>query len=61
MYASLLYNRIVSLPEPEKIKLLDYLQNLLKNRKKTKKANPQAGCMKGTFVMKDGVDEPFSG
>jgi hypothetical protein len=60
MNTSMLYTRILNLPDPEKIKLLDYLGSLLKTKKiKKNRSHPQAGCMKGTFIMKDDFDAPL--
>ncbi|MDB5282090.1 MAG: hypothetical protein JWO06_1165 [Bacteroidota bacterium] len=59
MNTSLLYTQILNLSDSEKTKLLDFLGSLLKSGKNKKKIHPKAGCMKGTFIMKDNFDEPL--
>jgi len=52
--------KIHLLPKPmlQELELyLDYL--LFKNKKKIHKKHPKAGCMKGTFKMKNDFDEPL--
>jgi hypothetical protein len=57
MSNSFLFTQILNLPEPEKHKLLVILNRMLKSGKnKRRKIHPKAGCMKGTFVMKDGFE-----
>ncbi len=59
MNTSLLYTQILNLPEEDRVKLLDYLSGLLKTGRGKKKVHPKAGCMQGTFTIKQGFDEPL--
>ena len=58
-----LYLKISSLPHSVKTEIVDYLEFLLSNRLKKKhhiEKHPKAGCMKGTFIIKPGFDEPLN-
>ena len=63
-----LYSKINQLPDKLKVEANDFLDFLLEKNKKLilddskgtkKKKHPKAGCMKGTFIMKDDFDEPL--
>lgn len=61
-----LYYKISNLPNSLKNDLMKYLDYLLmkskhnyENEKPANKKTPKAGCMKGTFLIKDDFDEPL--
>jgi hypothetical protein len=57
-----LYIRISRLPDHLKSELKEYLDSLLSKRfkkKSTNKKHPVPGCMKGTFQIMNGFDEPL--
>jgi len=57
-----LYQKISGLPDSEKNKLLNYLEELSKKHigsQKKSNIHPKAGCMKGTFTMHEDFDEPL--
>lgn len=57
-----LYYKINSLPNSLKAEVLKYMDKLLSQKKALQKKNkqhPKAGCMKGTFEIKEGFDEPL--
>jgi len=54
-------SRILLLPRPIQQEMEHYLDYLLfKSKKENHKKHPKAGCMRGTFKMKNGFDEPLS-
>ena len=60
MNSSTFNTKILSLPKPMQQELELYLDYLFyKNSKMTHKKHPKAGCMKGTFKMKNDFDEPL--
>lgn len=60
MKASLLYYKILSLPDSLKKEVEDFLDYLkFKAKHQIPKKKPKFGSAKGTFVMKDDFDEPL--
>lgn len=49
-----LFTKFSTLPSPIKIELLDYMEFLIHRHTPNRiEIHPQAGCMKGTFIMSD--------
>lgn len=60
MQSTLLYQKILSLPDNLKSEVDNFVEFLLqKNRKKSLKTNAKFGSGKGMFVIKPGFDEPL--
>ncbi|MBN2012944.1 DUF2281 domain-containing protein [candidate division KSB1 bacterium] len=54
-------SKILSIPKSIQQEMQNYLDYLLfKNDADKLKKHPKAGCMKGTFKMKDDFDEPLA-
>ena len=55
-----LYTAISKLDDAAKAEVKDFADFLLeKSKKAKKKKHPKAGCMKGTFKMLPGFDDPL--
>jgi len=63
-----LYSKINQLPDKLKVEANDFLDFLLEKNKKLilddtkgtkKKKHPKAGFLKGTFIIKEGFDDPL--
>jgi len=57
-----LYFKFDALPEKIKGEVLDYIEFLSSknnNPNKIKRTHPKAGCMKGTFLIGQGFDDPI--
>lgn len=53
-------SKLNSLPVPVQKEAIDYIEFLIqKYSKSNKKTHPKAGCMKGTFKIKDDFNEPL--
>jgi hypothetical protein len=58
-----LYSKISTLPGQLKAEVSDYVDFLIQKKgrsRKRKKHSPKAGCMKGTFIMEPGFDDPIN-
>ncbi len=57
---ALLYNKIASLPENMKQRVLDFIEALaMQNNNSQKKTGPQFGSAKGMFIMHPDFEEPL--
>jgi len=55
-----LYTRISSLPKSIQDQVFDFTEFLIqKNKYKISKVHPKAGCMKGTFKMREDFNDPL--
>lgn len=53
-------SQLNSLPAPIQKEAIDYIEFLIQKYSKPKtKKHPKAGCMKGTFVIKEDFNEPL--
>jgi hypothetical protein len=60
MNDSIILTKLNELPETLKKEVLDFIDFLIKKQETVSvEKHPTAGCMKGTFIMKDDFDEPL--
>lgn len=60
MNDSIILTKLNELPETLKKEVLDFIDFLIKKQETVSvEKHPTAGCMKGTFKMKDDFDEPL--